>query len=305
MTKREKAEALNTRAIQLEERGQLKEAVALYEQAAAADPRWSSPLFNLGLLYKNHRKWKKSLHYNRRATDVDPANEGAWWNLGIAATALGRWRTARLAWRGFGIDMPHGDGPIDFPCGYGPIRLHPQGEAEVVWADRIDPARAVLTNIPFPESNYRWRDIVLNDGAPNGYRQYHGKEVPVLDALQLLEASPFGTYVARVEVPPGRDLTEKLAQIAADLGGSAEDWSTSIRLLCKACSEGRAHEFHDTEAPPAEGVHLIGIAARGREQAEEILATWEAGADDIHVEYLEDALEPGPPDTSWSPDDES
>ena len=71
-----------------------------------------------------------------------------------------------------------------------------------------------------------------------------------------------------------------------------------------ACSEGRAHEFHDAELP-ADGVHLIGIAARGREQAEEILATWEAGADDIHVEYLEDALEPGPPDTSWSPDDES
>ena len=89
---------------------------------------------------------------------IDKKDKAAWWNLGIAATALGRWDVARSAWRGFGINMPKGDGPIDFPCGTCPIRINPDGDAEVVWAERIDPARAELLSIPFPESNHRWKD---------------------------------------------------------------------------------------------------------------------------------------------------
>src|SRR5205807_10273545 len=69
-------------------------------------------------------------------------DKAAWWNQGIAATALGRWGLARRAWAGFGIDLPAGEGPLDFPCGSCPVRLCPDGDAEVVWAHRIDPARS-------------------------------------------------------------------------------------------------------------------------------------------------------------------
>jgi tetratricopeptide (TPR) repeat protein len=294
MTKREKAAALNGRAIDLQERGQLEEAIELYQAAAATDPRWGTPLYNLGLLFKRQHKWEESLEYNRQATKLEPDNQPAWWNLGIAATALGQWRLAALAWRAFGIEIPPSDEPIDHPCGFGPIRLHPDGNAEVVWAYRIDPARAVLASIPFPESNHRWKDVVLNDGAPSGYRTYRGKEVPVLDVLQLLEPSPFGTYVARVALPPEKEHIVRLAEVASQLDGSAEDWSTSIRMLCKACSEGRPHLSHDTEAAPDDGVHLIGIAAKDRDHATTILSTWESGGESITVLSLDDALEPGP-----------
>src|SRR5262249_40245091 len=147
----------------------LTEAIELYQRAVRTAPAWPAPLYNLGLLFKNERQWQESLDYNRRATTIDPKYQAAWWNLGIAATALGRWDMARRAWRGFGIEVPSGDGPIELPCGYGPIRLNPKGDAEVVWAYRIDPARAVLASIPFPESKHGWRDVVLNDGAPTGY----------------------------------------------------------------------------------------------------------------------------------------
>ena len=40
------------------------------------------------------------------AAKLDPADEAAWWNTGIAATALGEWATARLAWQAFGIELP-------------------------------------------------------------------------------------------------------------------------------------------------------------------------------------------------------
>jgi hypothetical protein len=294
MLKREKAAAVNDKATRLEKRGRIEEAVAEYQKAAALDPRWGTPLYNLGLLFKKRHDWEQSLDYNRRATALPPKNEAAWWNLGIAATALGRWDVARAAWRGFGIPLPDGEGPLDFPCGAAPIRINPDGDAEVVWAHRLDPARAVLFNIPFPESGHGWGDIVLNDGAPNGYRKYQGKDVPVFDELEMLERSPFDTYVADVRVPDGRQSVDNLAEIAAELGGSAEDWSTSVRIICKACSEGRPHADHDAKAAPPDGTHRIGIAARDRDHATQILHAWESKTDGIHVKGLDLALEAGP-----------
>jgi tetratricopeptide (TPR) repeat protein len=288
MLKRAKAAKLNERANQLEESGRAKEAVALYQKAGAADATWSVPLYNLGLLFKKARRWRESLHYNRLATELDAKSEGAWWNLGIAATALGRWNLARAAWRGFGINLPEGQGPVDFPCGFCPVRLDPNGHAEVVWAQRIDPARATLASIPFPDSNHHWRDIVLNDGAPNGYRKYNGKEVPVFDALELLEPSAFATFVANVKMPADQKYIQKLTDLASEMGGSAEDWSTSVRLICKACSEGRPHELHDTESKPPAGLHSIAIAARDRSHARDILSSWEGALKRVHVQSLDD-----------------
>ncbi|HYV36193.1 MAG TPA: hypothetical protein VE988_10845 [Gemmataceae bacterium] len=234
----------------------------------------------------------ESLNHNKLAAAMDPKNQPAWWNLGIAATALGDWKTARQAWRGFGIDVPDGDGPLDLPAGYCPIRLHPDGEAEVVWARRIDPARAVLASIPFPESGFRWGDTVLNDGAATGYRIYGGQEFPVFNALELLEVSLLGTFLARVKMPEGSDCITKLARYAEDAGGAAEDWSMSVQLLCKACSEGRPHEAHDTLKKPADDIHLIGIAVRNAEQAEHLIARWRSEFLEIQVESMQEMLAP-------------
>ena len=294
MNKREQAEELNAVARALHDRGQMDEAIEFYRKAAVADPTWAVALFNVGLIFKQQRRWKESLQYNRRATSVAPEHEPAWWNLGIAATALRRWQVARSAWRGFGIDIPDGKGPLDFPCGSTPIRINPDGEAEVVWAERLDPARAALINIPLPESGFRWQDIVLHDGAPTGFRQSEGQEYPVFDALELWERSPFATYVARIKMPRKSAYVDELTQQAAELGGSAEDWSTSLRMLCKACSEGRPHENHDHEQKPTKGAHLIGIAARNRDHATEILHTWELGKKGVHVEWLADPEEAEP-----------
>jgi len=284
-----RAQQLNADGNAALDAGRLDDAIAAFSQAAALAPSWSTPWYNLGLVYKRQKQWRQSLEHNRRAAALDPSNEPAWWNMGIAATATGDWDLARAAWRGFGIDVPDGDGPIDLPCGVGPIRLEPDGDGEVVWCQRLDPARAQILSIPLPESGHCWQDVVLNDGEPVGYRQYRGQERPVFNALALLERSPFGTYVARVAMPKDRASITRLSEIAAECGGAAEDWSASVRMICKACSEGRPHERHDTELP-ADGAHLIGIAARSREHASEILQAFEAGREDVRVEWLDDAL---------------
>jgi hypothetical protein len=292
MFPRDHAVLLNQRGTELEEAGELKPAIGQYRKAAETDPSWSVPLYNLGLLYKRQLMWKESAEWNHKAVALNPKDEAAWWNLGIAATALRRWKLAREAWRGFGIkNIPEGSGPIELPCGYTPVRLNPESEAEVVWAERLDPARAEIASIPFPESGHRWRDVVLNDGAPVGHRLYRGEEVPVFNALQLFQCSKFGTFIARVRMPVNSAKGERLCQLAAEMEGSAEDWSTSIQILCKACSEGTPHDHHDSERVPPQppDVRLIGIAARNRKHATQILNAWETEAQaGVKVESLSD-----------------
>jgi hypothetical protein len=210
---------------------------------------------------------------NVRAAELGHAKGNpAHWNAGIAATALSDWPAARHAWSEFGIPIDAGDGPPNGKFGRAPVRLNPASGGEVVWAERLDPARARIENIPFPESGHRWGDIVLHDGAPEGERIALGRSYPVFDELARLVASPFETYVADVVAPLPSDI-EALASVFRDAGLAAEDWSTSVRALCDDCSRGAPHEHRGVDA--AGGTpHRIGLAARTRTEAERLLAAW-------------------------------
>jgi hypothetical protein len=237
------------------------------------------PVFNLALMYKYHGHWQQSLEYNRRAAELNPKDQGCWWNLGIAATALADWSEARRAWTACGLTPPEGNGAPDFGWGMTPLRLEPNGAAEVVWARRIDPARAEINSIPLPTSPYRFHDIVLHDGAVEGQRIVEGRVYHVFNALQLLSPSPFQTFVVEL----GTDREEainalgKLA-VANELG--AEYWGKSTRTLCRACSLGlpEGHAHHDgVPAHPH-----FGVAAREEVEVRALIDKWLAtspGAD--------------------------
>lgn len=294
MAKKDEAVEYNERGNACREAGNWQAAIELYEQAAALAPTWSSPAYNLGLVYKYQNRWKESLKYNQRAVKLNPKDEAAWWNLGIAATALGDWTTARAAWKGFGIDVPAGRGPLDFPCGIGPIRLNPDGpHAEVVWAERLCPARARVLSIPLAESGHRWKDVVLNDGAPVGHRMYRGQEVPVFNELDRLEESVFGTYLAEVALPNEAANVERLMELSVEQDGiGVEDWTTSIHLLCKACSEGRPHDGHDHNLAPPEGVRRIAFAATSVKDVRRLLKAWQAETKLVELRSLETLVKP-------------
>ncbi len=279
-----KARRLNERGRKLADKGWFAEAEEAYRAAADAAPEWSVPWYNLGLLHKYRGNWDASLESNQRAVDLSSSDGDSWWNLGIAATALGRWDVARLAWQNCGISVPVGDGPIEMDLGHVPIRLTENSEGEVVWSRRIDPARAVLVNVPLPASGHRWGDLVLHDGAANGYRTLRGQKVPVFDELAILQQSGFVTFVAELKAEP--NTLETLSLIADDLGGAAEDWSTSTSMLCKECSEGTPGHLHDAEQTTPADPHC-GIAARDEAHAQEILNAWivrEPGSSVIHIE---------------------
>jgi hypothetical protein len=272
------------------ERGEIDRAISLYRRAIAWDRTWGAPWYNLGLIYKDRHDWKTSLKCNQEAVRRTSNNQAAWWNLGIAATALSDWAEARRAWSAYGIELPEGTGEIVEDFGYTPIRIDPKGDGEVVWTDRIDPARAIIRSVPLPESGHRFGDLLLHDGEPKGYRLLGGKEVPVFDELEVLSRSSHGTYEATVAIESIKDITA-LEAVFGEKGFAAEDWS-SIRYVCQQCSEGRPHDSHDHEKLQTTGQRRIGIAAASEEAAFQALLAWISQCPACRVERLATLLSP-------------
>ena len=257
--------------------GRAQEAIAEYERACRLDSTWSMPAFNLGLYYKYSGDWKRSLEYNQRATELDPEDQGGWWNLGIAATALGRWDVARSAWHGAGLQMPDGDGPPNLPVrsDADPAEPRRRRRGRLVGSSRS--GRARIVSIPLAESGFAlpiWSSAMAPRRAAGGWV----KLPSVFDCLQLLEASSFSTWVAEVEpsvAPATPDLSwsDLLEDLAVERGLAAEDWTRSIARICKACSEGRPHAAHAREHSDA-GPHRVAIAAHDSEEVHSLLDEW-------------------------------
>lgn len=257
----------------------LERAMPLYLRALALDPDRSSTHYNLGLVYKYRGAWSESLHHNRRASELCPDDEAAHWNMGIAATALRDWPAAREAWRRAGVAIEDGEGPITADFGLAPVRLNPDGAAEVVWGRRIDPVRVVIQNVPSADSGFRAGDVVLHDGAPQGQRQHGGRTYPVFNVLMLFEPSPNSTFEAEVRTRDAADL-EALTRALDEAQVQHEVWTTTVRLLCKQCSEGTPHEHADDDKQQSlwPDSHLIGISTTNPELAQQVLERWGASA---------------------------
>lgn len=227
--------------------GRYEDAGALLTRAADLEPWRSESWYNLALLHKFRHDWEQARTAGLRAVALLDRAPGApdWWNVGIAATALQDWPLARRAWQAYGLKVPDAagsgaaEGPTEMALGSAALRLSPEGEAEVVWGRRLDPARIEVLSIPLPSSGRRWGEVVLHDGAPNGERiTADGCGYPVFDEIELWAPSPVPTWLVLLEAATETD-RDALERLAADAGYAAEDWSSSVRLLCRSCSESR------------------------------------------------------------------
>lgn len=242
-----------------------------FREAIRLDPDWSTPHYNLGLTLKFQRRWPESLLANWRAHQLNPEDDAAFWNLAIASVATGDWDKARVAFKAIGLAPPEGAGPWDLRLGLIPIRICPEEAPEVVWCHRLDPVRAKIANVPLPESGRRFGDVVLNDGEPRGYKQYQGREVPIFNELELLERSEYATLQLEIEMD-SEETVDNLRAVLMEHDIFAEDWSGSIRMICRACSEGRPHQHHDQELETEwASRRRLGVATRDQARLREVL----------------------------------
>jgi hypothetical protein len=117
----------------------------------------------------------------------------------------------------------------------------------LVWGRRIDPARVVVLNVPTPPSGHRWGDIVLHDGVPDGERRIGDQVCGMSDELERWRPSEVPTLEVQVSVGDPAD-GEALAEIFDAAGLAAQDWSRTVRRLCRRCSERQPHEHAAGEA---------------------------------------------------------
>lgn len=269
------AERLNGQGRVSAEAGDWDAALSLYQQAASRAPAFEPAWFNMALVHKRRRQWDQAIDCNERAAALDGAQgDPAWWNLGIAATALRRWDVARRAWQRFGIQVPDGPGELQMDLGPAPVRIDPDGRSEVVWGRRVDPARIVIENVPTPESGHRWGDVVLHDGAPNGERWAWGQRYGVFDELERWQPSAVPTLEVRVTLGGEAD-AQALAGLFDSEGYAAQDWTATVRLLCRRCSEGQPPQDHEHPAPAVATERTFGLAAP-LDPATRLLGQWAA-----------------------------
>jgi hypothetical protein len=285
MSGRRPAEDLIEEASALLDAGDDEAALKHYLAALEIDLTDARVHYNIGLIHKYRGAWKDSFKYNKRAAELAPDDEAASWNLAIAATALRDWKTARSVWNGLGMPIQPGDTPIEENFGGTPVRLNPDGEAEVVWARRICPVRTRIESIPFTGSGIAFGDVILNDGAPVGHRlDANGAEKSVFNMLELFEMGPFSTYVIEAMVDDEASV-ERLEQLCDARKMPVEDWASNVSQLCRQCSEGRPHENHDHDGEPKpwDRERLIAIASCDGNEVEAVLKDWGAEVHDWGV----------------------
>lgn len=267
------AKSLNELGNSAQNRGMRASARFLYRSAAIARPGWSSPWYNLGLQAKYENEWQSSLRFNERAAALDPDDEASWWNLGIAATALKDWKHARRAWKGCGIELDGGpEDEVVMPPVTACVRINPNASGEVVWGTRIDPARIQVRNVPLPNSNRRYHDILLNDGAAEGTRKSGEQEYPVFNELEVWKVSGFSTFQSALSMNDA-SAEHDLIQACNESDIGFEDWTT-VRIICAACSAGSVDQNHCSAGAVEEGEKSYGFGVMSREVLVQVLSSW-------------------------------
>lgn len=244
---------------------------AAYEQALALLPEKAGAglWYEAALAYKFDRDWDKAYELGREAVKRAEAGQGepAFWNLGIAATIRRDWATARAAWRGYGIDLPDGEGEIEADFGMCCVRITVEdGRQEVVWVRRLCPTRARVVSVPFGDR--RFGEIVVHDGAPNGGRVSRGREYPVFDELLLFQASETPSWHVTLTAEREEDVSD--LQDRFDEAGLAAEPVDSLVLHCKCCSEGTVASATDM---PTGAMDVI-AAARDEDSLKALLNEW-------------------------------
>lgn len=268
------SEHLFLQALAYDRAGDVYNAVKLYKRVMKMAPDWSAPCSFLGKIYKNRNEWRPSLHYSQKAIEHNPFDETAWYNLGIAATALKKWNLAKSAWKQLGYRLiPSKKIPSINPVPI-IIRLNPKSSPELVLAQRIDPVRAYIQSVPQPSSMHGFKDLLLFDTEPSGYHYISGKKFPVYDELEMIRPSLHYTFAIELMTDSLEDVLT-LEKLCHDAMLGFDNWSNAYRMTHNP--NKRTSETFQVSVLP-EGTNnnfIVAIGAERNSEVEEVIKAWE------------------------------
>ncbi len=269
------AEQLYRLVVEYDRRGDVYNAVKLCKRLARMTPDWSVPFAFLSRTYRSRMEWKPTLHYCLRAVEHNAFDENLWETLGIAATALGEWETARYAWNQLGFHFKPSKEALNLDLGIIPLRLNPTTQPEVVAARRIDPVRATIESIPQPSSGRRFGDLVLMENKPNGQLYQQHKALAIHDELQLLKSSNWHTFSVLLYTDSVADV-DTLANLCLSANLGFDNWSHATRFFQPNLHRNVAEYFDQAIFGKMEReVFLVAVAAKQQREVEKTLQTWE------------------------------
>ena len=141
----------------------------LVEFAARELPGDLTAQFNLGVTRKLQGDWEVARDAFALVLLHRKDDKAALWNLGIANTGLNDWAAARRCWTSLGFILPDVDGDYGAEGELTPVRLaSPNGTYEVLWGNRLCPARVRLKGIPVSIQWAGFGDDLIIDGVTAG-----------------------------------------------------------------------------------------------------------------------------------------
>ncbi|MCI5083458.1 MAG: hypothetical protein MRY78_17295 [Saprospiraceae bacterium] len=242
-------------------------AVKILKKIVRKTNQFAPAYFELSKIYKSQNDWKGCFHYSKKTIALDAANKEAWWNFGIAATAIKRPRIAKIVWAKFGF--------VTFQPQTACVRLQRGKQFEILWGRQLDPARIQLYSIPHPSSGRNFQDILLIDRQIVGHTIVQQKKLPVFEELGLMKRSVYRTFTCYLYTTNSKSV-EQLAQLCADARLGFEVWSNAIRQKTVAQS-GELPEYISPDILKFEGESdgvQVAIAAKLASDAEEVIQQW-------------------------------
>lgn len=270
------AEQLYRLVVEYDRRGDVYNAVKLCKRLARLAPDWSVPFAFLSRTYRSRMEWKPTFHYCLKAVEHNNFDENLWETLGIAATALGEWETARYAWNQLGFHFKPSAEALHLDLGLVPVRLNPTTQPEIVAARRIDPVRARIESIPQPSSGRRYKDLILveNKQNPIGNFYLQNKKLPIHNELQLLKSSNWFTYSVLLHTSSQADV-DTLANLCLSANLGFDNWSNATRFFQPNIHRSVAEYFDQAIFGKQEReVFLIAMAAKQLREVEAVLESW-------------------------------
>lgn len=211
------------------------------------DPKNSSYLYNVGLLYKTRGRFAEGLVANQIAASLtNEVVESYEWNLGICATGAGNAAVALEVWKRMGqaieigrFGLPEGQYAqckvklAERPLAERTSEMDDPGAEETIWIERLSPCHGVIRSVLYQNLGVDYGDVILFDGAPITHHKYGDVEVPVFPHLATLLRRSYQLF----DFAGTQDTARQLVDVSADLDADAVVYShsESFRILCANC----------------------------------------------------------------------